>query len=71
MKCTSTSRCINSQLIDFDNIIICKNCSSIFEKNKKKLNKQILFKCCNKQIINNTYNKPICDNCKRICVINI
>ena len=71
MKCTYKTRCINSKLISFDNIFICKNCNSIFEKPDKLLNKEILIKCCHSQDINNTYNKPICNSCKKICVINI
>ena len=43
----------------------------LYLKYDKLLNKEILIKCCKNQIINNTYNKPICISCKRICVINI
>ena len=71
MKCSYKTRCINSKLISFDNIFICQTCNSIFEIPNKKLNKEILFKCCSKQNINNTYNKPVCNKCLRICVINI
>ena len=71
MRCSYSTRCINSKLISFDNIFICKNCNSIFEKPNKLLNKEILFQCCKKQLINNQYNKPICNSCKRVCVINI
>ena len=52
-------------------IYICDNCSSIFRKQYRKLNKQIIVKCCNNQNIIYSYNKPICDNCYTICVINI
>ena len=71
MLCTYVSRCNNSKLIYFDNIYICINCSSIFRKHYRKLNRKILVKYCDNQIINNSYNKPICDNCLSICVINI
>ena len=71
MRCSYSTRCINSKLIYFDNIFICQNCDSIFEKPDKLLNKEILIKCCKKQSINNKYNKPICNYCKKICVINI
>ena len=50
---------------------ICDNCFSIFEKHHKELNKQIIVKCCNNQNIIYSYNKPICDNCYTMCVINI
>ena len=71
MRCSYSTRCINSKLISFDNIFICQTCNSIFEKPNKLLNKEIIYKCCKKQLINNKYNKPICNSCKRICVINI
>ena len=71
MKCSYKTRCIGSKLISFNNIFICKNCNNIFEKPDKLLNKKIFIKCCNKQSINNTYNKPICNSCKKICIINI
>ena len=71
MNCSYTSRCDNPKLIYFEDIYICRNCSSIFRKHYKKLNREILVKCCDKQIINNSYNKPICDNCFSICVIYI
>ena len=71
MNCSYTSRCDNPKLIYFDDIYICDNCFSIFEKHHKELNKQIIFKCCNNQNIIYSYNKPICDNCYTMCVINI
>ena len=71
MKCSYKTRCLNAKLINFDNIYICKKCNSIFEMPDKLLNKEILIKCCNNQLINYTYNKPVCNYCKRICVINI
>ena len=71
MRCSYLTRCINSKLISFDNIFICKTCDSIFEKPEKLSNKEVLYKCCKKRLINNKYNKPICNSCKRICVINI
>ena len=71
MKCSYKTRCINSKLISFDNIFICQNCDSIFKKPSKILNKEILFQCCDKQTINNKYNKPVYNNCLRICCINI
>ena len=67
MICSNTSRCNNSNIIYFDDIYICDNCFSIFKKNHKKLNKQIIVKCCDYQNINNNY----CKNCYTICVINI
>ena len=42
MKCSYTSRCDNPKLIYFDDIHICDNCFSIFEKQHKELNKQII-----------------------------
>ena len=71
MNCSYTSRCDNPKLIYFDDIYICDNCFPIFEKQHKKLNKQIIVKCCNNQNIIYSYNKPICDNCYTMCVINI
>ena len=71
MNCSYTSRCDNPKLIYFDDIYICDNCFSIFEKHHKELNKQIIVKCCNNQNIIYSYNKPICDNCYTMCVINI
>ena len=71
MICSYTTRCNNSKLIYFDNIFICQNYSSIFKKHYRKLNREILVKCCDKQIINNSYNNRICNNCLSICVINI
>ena len=71
MNCSNTSRCDNPKLIYFDNIYICDNCFSIFEKHHKELNKQIIVKCCNNQNIIYSYNKPICDDCYTMCVISI
>ena len=71
MKCSYTTRCNNSKLLYFDDIYICDNCFSIFQKNNKETNKEIIVKCCNNQNIIYSYNKPICDNCYTMCVINI
>ena len=71
MKCTYEIRCVGSELIYYQNIFICKKCNSIFEKPDKILNKQIIIRCCKKQKIIYSYNKPICNSCKTICVINI
>ena len=69
--CSNISRCINFELISFDNIFICKKCNVIFQKPDKLLNKEIFIKCCNKQSIINKYNKPVCNYCKKVCIINI
>ena len=42
MNCSYTSRCDNPKLIYFDDIYICDNCFSIFEKHHKELNKLLL-----------------------------
>ena len=60
MKCSNISICKRPILIFKDNIYICKNCHSIYEKKSKHI-----F-CCNKQKINTKYNLPFCNNCYTI-----
>ena len=60
MKCSNINTCKGFSLIFKDNIYICKNCNSIYEKKSKHI-----F-CCNKQKINTKYNLPFCNNCYTI-----
>ena len=60
MKCLYTSRCDNPKLTYFENMYTCNNCFSCFKKHHKKLNKHIIVKCCDKQNIIYSYNKPLC-----------
>ena len=65
------TRCNNPKIIHFDDIYICEYCFSIFKIHHKKLNQQIIVKCCKNQNIIYSYNKPVCSNCYSMCVINI
>ena len=60
MKCNNLQTCKKPILIFKDNIYICKNCNSIYEKKSKHI-----F-CCNKQNINKKYNIPFCNSCYTI-----
>ena len=51
MKCSNLTRCDKPLLTYFDNIYICQNCDSIFQKGPKYV-KDILIKCCNRQNVN-------------------
>ena len=63
LKCSVSSRCDNSDLLQLDNILLCRNCKSIFYKEKKF--KRALIHCCNKQLVNLRSNIPYCLNCHR------
>ena len=67
MKCSNLTRCDKPSLTYFDNIYICQNCDSIFQKGTKYI-KDILIKCCNKQNVNKKCNIPFCNNCFTLCV---
>ena len=45
MICSDSSRCKNFNLIEVDNMLICKNCNAIFNKQFK-----IIINCCKKKI---------------------
>ena len=51
MKCSNLTRCYKPSLTYFDDIYICQNCDSIFQKGTKYII-DILIKCCNNQNIN-------------------
>ena len=61
MKCSNLTRCDKPLLTYFNNIYICRNCDSIFQKGTKYV-KDILIKCCNRQNVNKKYNIPFCNN---------
>ena len=63
MKCSNIQTCEKPILIFKDNIYICKNCHSIYEKKSKNI-----F-CCNKQKVNKKYNIPFCNSCYTILSI--
>ena len=44
MKCSNLTRCDKPKIIYFENIYICQNCDSIFQKGEKYI-KDILIKC--------------------------
>ena len=53
MKCSNLTRCDKPSLTYFDDIYICQNCDSIFQKGTKYI-KDILIKCViNKMLIKN------------------
>ena len=62
-KCSVNSRCNYFDLLQIDGILLCKNCNSIFHKERKI--KKILIRYCNKQLINLRSNIPYCINCHR------
>ena len=53
MICSDNSRCKNFNLIEVDNMFICKNCNAIFNKPFK-----IIFNCCKKDLLKS--NIPYC-----------
>ena len=67
MKCSNLTRCDKPSLTYFDDIYICQNCDSIFQKGTKYI-KDILIKCCNNQNVNKKHNIPFCNNCFTLCV---
>ena len=67
MKCSNLTRCYKPSLTYFDDIYICQNCDSIFQKGIKYI-KDILIKYYNKQNFNKKYNIPFCNNCFTLCV---
>ena len=60
MKCSNLQTCEKPILIFKNNIYICKNCNSIYEKKSKNI-----F-CCNNKKVNEKYNIPFCNNCYTI-----
>ena len=62
MKCSNITICKRPILIFKNNIYICKNCHSIYEKKSKHI-----F-CCNNQKINKKYNIPFCNSCYTILI---
>ena len=64
MICSDNSRCKNFNLIEVDNMFICKNCYAIFNRPFK-----IVINCCKKRFINRRSNIPYCKNYKKfVCV---
>ena len=64
MICPDNSRCKKFNLIEVDNMFICKNCNAIFNKPFK-----IVINCCKKRIINRKSNIPFCKNCKKFVYV--
>ena len=64
MICSDNSRCKKFNLIEVDNMFICKNCNTIFNKPFK-----IVINCCKNRFINRKSNISFCKNCKKfVCV---
>ena len=61
MICSDFSRCKKFNLIEVDNMFICKNCNAILNNPFK-----IVINCCRKIFINRKSNIPYCKNCKKI-----
>ena len=57
MRCSNLTKCENPNIKYFDGFYVCENCGGVYKKVYKKLNKKLIAKCCNKQPINNTFNK--------------
>ena len=64
MICLHNSRCKNFNLIEVDNMFICKNCDTIFNKQFK-----IVINCCKKRFINRKSNIPYSKNCKKFVYV--
>ena len=64
MICSDFSRCKKFDLIEVDNMFICKNCSVIINKPFK-----IDCNCCRKKSINRKSNIPYCKNCKKFVYV--
>ena len=58
MKCSNLTRCDKQKIIYFENIYICQNCDSIFQKGTKYI-RDILINCCNNQNVNKKCNISI------------
>ena len=63
LKCSNKSRYHNFDLLQLDDILLCRNCKSIFYKERKF--KRILIHCCNKQLVKHQSNIPYCLNYHR------
>ena len=66
MICSDNSRCKKFNLIQVDNMFICKNCIVIFNKLFK-----IVINCCKKRFINRRSNIPYCEIVKKLFMYNI
>ena len=63
MNCSDFSRCKKFDLIEVNDIFICKSCNVIFNKPFK-----IVINCCRKNFINRKSNILYCKNCKKFCL---
>ena len=61
---SDNSKCEKFNLIEVDNMFICKNCNTIFNKPFK-----IVINCCEKIFVNRKSNIPHCKNCKKFVYV--
>ena len=61
MICSDNSRCKKFNLIEVDNMFVCKNCNAIFNKPFK-----IVINCCKKRFINRRSNIPLAKTVKNL-----
>ena len=64
MICSDNSRCEKFNLIEVDNMFICKNCNTIFNKPFK-----IVINCCEKRFVKRKPNIPHCKNCNKFVYV--
>ena len=64
MICSDNSRCEKFNLIEVDNMFICKNCNTFFNKPFK-----IFINCCEERFVNRKSNIPHCKNCKKFVYV--
>ena len=63
MICSDNSRCNDFNLIEVDNMFICKNCNAIFNKPFK-----IVINCCKKDLLIDDQIFPIAKIVKNLFV---
>ena len=64
MICSDNSRYKKFNLIEVDNVFVCKNYNAIFNKQFK-----IVINYCKKRFINRKSNIPFCKNCKKFVYV--
>ena len=65
MLCSSNSRCKNFDLIEIENIFLCKICNAIFHKSLGK----IVIPCSKRRLINLKSNIPYCVHCNKLVYV--
>ena len=64
MNCSDFNRCKKFDLIEVNDIFICKSCNVIFNKPFK-----IIIICCRKNLLIENQISPHCKNCKKfVCI---